>query len=239
MALGLTQWMDRRLYPHHGQQWDDRLFREEILKVIGPGKHVLDLGAGAGIVAAMNFRGLAARVCGVDPDERVLVNPHLDEGRVGIGEAIPYPDATFDVVFADNVFEHLEQPARVFAEAARILKPGGVFLAKTPNRNHYVAQIARLTPHRFHQWVNEKRGRQRSDTFPTFYRANTVADITALARGSGLRVRQIRLTEGRPEYLRMSPLTYLVGWLYERTVNAFDRLEKYRVVVIAVLEKPF
>jgi len=35
----------------------------------------LDLGAGAGIVSQMNFKGIASRVCGIDPDERVLSNP--------------------------------------------------------------------------------------------------------------------------------------------------------------------
>jgi hypothetical protein len=50
----------------------------------------------------MEFRGLAARFCGVDPDERVLENPYLDDARVGVGEAIPYEDATFDGVFSDS-----------------------------------------------------------------------------------------------------------------------------------------
>ncbi|MEI2780661.1 MAG: hypothetical protein V9H25_05130 [Candidatus Competibacter sp.] len=42
----------------------------------------------------------------------------------------------------------------VFREVARVLKRGGVFLFKTPNKTHYMPTIARLTPHRFHQFVN-------------------------------------------------------------------------------------
>ena len=125
--------------------------------------------ARAGIVQQTNFRGLAARVCGVDLDPRVVDNPMLDEGKIADAGGIPYPDAAFDVVFADNVLEHLPDPLAVFREIARVLKPGGVFLFKTPNKTHYMPTIARLTPHRFHQFVNRLRGRAEIDTFPTRY----------------------------------------------------------------------
>ncbi len=46
------------------------------------------------------------------------------------------------------------------------------------------------------------------------------------------------LIEGRPEYLRLSSFTYLLGWLYERLVNALPGLEQFRILLIAVLEKP-
>jgi SAM-dependent methyltransferase len=162
----LTAWMDDRFYPEYTANWDDGLFREEILNVIQPEHSILDLGAGAGIVAQMNFKGLVEKVCGVDPDRRVADNPYLDEGKAGVGEAIPYPDASFDVVFADNVLEHLMEPRVVFSEVHRVLKPGGVFLAKTPNKWHYMPTIARLTPHAFHRFYNRMRGRNSEDTFP-------------------------------------------------------------------------
>ncbi len=119
----ITQWMDRVWYPNHLKNWDDHLFRTEITQLLRPDMTVLDLGAGAGIVAQMNFRGLAARVCGVDLDARVVDNPFLDEGRVSDAGEIPYESECFDLVFSDNVLEHLDQPALVFREVARVLKP--------------------------------------------------------------------------------------------------------------------
>lgn len=236
--MSITSFLDRKLYPQHGKNWDDRLFRERILARLTPDSVVLDLGAGAGIVAEMDFRGRAARICGVDLDPRVVENPMLDEGKVADGGSIPYPDASFDLVFADNVVEHLDAPEQVFAEVRRVLKPGGRFLFKTPNKTHYMPLIARMTPHKFHQFINRKRGRQESDTFPTRYRANTLGDARKAAHASGLEVIGIERIEGRPEYLRISPPTYLAGFVYERLVNATALLAPFRILLVAELGKP-
>jgi SAM-dependent methyltransferase len=230
--------MDRAWYPGFQQNWDDRLMRDRVRAAISPDAIVLDLGAGAGIVDEMSVRGLAARVCGVDLDPRVVENPWLDEGRVADAAALPYSDATFDVVFSDNVLEHLEDPETVFREIARVLRPGGVFLFKTPNRWHYVPLIARVTPHAFHEFVNRLRGRVEADTFPTRYRANSAGQLRRLAAQSGLVVERLDRIEGRPEYLRMSALTYIVGAAFERIVNATDVLAGLRVLLIGQLRKP-
>lgn len=230
--------LDRRWYPGVVDNWDDLLFRDRIRSRLNGDAVVLDLGAGAGIVRQMDFRGIAARVCGVDPDPRVAENPFLHEAKVGSAEEIPYPNEGFDIVFADNVLEHLNDPATAFAEICRVLKPGGWFLAKTPNKWHYMPVIARLTPHRFHQFFNRLRGRAAIDTFPTWYRANSRRDISHLARRAGLEVHSMSLVESRPEYLRISPLSYAVGRIYERLVNATERLAGLRILLVVELRKP-
>lgn len=236
--MKLIQAVDRRFYPDYQRNWDDKVFRERILQVIGQDVQMLDIGAGAGIVEPMNFRGIARRVCGVDLDPRVVHNPFLDEARVSDAGEIPYPDAIFDVVIADNVMEHLEYPEQVFVEIARVLRPGGKLLFKTPNRNHYMPVIARLTPHSFHQWVNRLRGRHETDTFPTRYLCNSPAQVCQIAAKSGLHIDSLELIEGRPEYLRITLPTYLVGLAYERLVNVSPFLARFRIVLIATLSKP-
>ncbi len=234
----VVRWIDKKFYPSFQSNWDDQKFREMILKRVGSSQIALDLGAGAGIVSQMNFKGNFPRVCGIDPDERVLTNPCLDEGKVAFGENVPYPDESFDLIFADNVLEHLPEPEKVFSEVYRILRPGGVFLAKTPNKHHYMPLIARLTPHRFHEWVNKWRGRDGVDVFPTRYQANTAGDISKLALSAGLKVNQIQHIEGRPEYLRMSVITYILGLLYERFVNSLSFLARFRILLVIELQRP-
>jgi SAM-dependent methyltransferase len=233
-----VKYLDNKFYPEMSSNWDDEVFRDHILSTLKPHHRMLDMGAGAGIVSQMNFKNLASRVCGIDPDKRVLANPCLDEGRVAFGEDVPYPDESFDLIFADNVLEHLPDPEKVFAEIYRLLRPGGIFLGKTPNKWHYMPLIARLTPHRFHRWVNKWRGREGEDVFPTLYRANTEGDICKLARSTGLAVNLISRIEGRPEYLRMSIITYLPGLLYERIVNSLTFLSRFRILLVIELQRP-
>lgn len=234
---GLVSRLDDRWYPGTQNNWDDLLFRSQVQARLTPESVVLELGAGAGIVEHMNFRGEVSRICGVDPDERVTDNDFLDEGKVGFGESIPYEDCMFDVVFADNVLEHLERPEEVFSEVARVLKPGGSFFFKTPNTRHYMPLIARLTPHWFHQYVNRIRGRMEVDTFPTRYLANSRSSIRRLAAATGLDIAVLKLFEGRPEYMRISAPTYFLGFCYERIVNGSVLFEEFRILLVGELVK--
>jgi SAM-dependent methyltransferase len=185
----------------------------------------------------MNFRGLVSRVTGIDPDPRVRQNPFLDEAFEGFADHLPFASNSFDVVICDNVLEHLEHPWGLLREVGRVLKPGGVFFAKTPNRTHYMTLVARFTPTAFHRYVNRLRGRPVEDTFPTRYRINSAGAIRHYAERSGFRVQAIQLIEGRPEYLRFNALVYLAGWLYERAVNSTELLAPFRIVLLVELRK--
>jgi 2-polyprenyl-6-hydroxyphenyl methylase/3-demethylubiquinone-9 3-methyltransferase len=106
------------------------------------GKRVLDLGCGGGFMAeAMAHRG--ARVSGIDPSAAAIAaaREHAGAGALGIdyrvasGEALPFGAATFDVVVCVDVLENIEAWEAVVAEVARVLRPRGLFLFDTINRN--------------------------------------------------------------------------------------------------------
>ncbi len=237
MAGRIVRLIDRILYPHFSNNWDDKLYRDYLLNFINPDTVILDIGAGAGIISEMNFRGIAKEVYGVDPDNRVKHNLYLDFSFIGFGEDMKFfEDDKFDVVFCDNVLEHVERPLPFLKEVNRVLKVGGRFISKTPNRNHYMSLIARYTPTSFHKFYNKLRGRQEVDTFPTYYKLNSCSQQTKQASGTNFTISEIRFIEGRPEYLRISAFTYLFGIAYERIVNSLS-LDRYKILLIANWQK--
>lgn len=236
---GFVGWLDDRFYPTERGAWDNKRYRELLLPLLKTTDRVLDLGAGRGRIPEMNLKGLVREVVGIDPDPCVTENPYLDQAIVASDPRAPLPfaDASFDIVVTSNVLEHVDEPAKLFAEVARVLKPGGLFVNKTPNRGHYVAAIASLTPHAFHEWVNARRGRTAADTYPTFYRANSQSAVRALAAQTGFDVVQLGTWEGPPNYLRILPPAYPLGIAYERLVNSSDALSHFRAVLTTVLRK--
>lgn len=238
--MSIKSFLDEKLYPNHGDNWDDDLFRERLLEIVEQHMSCLDFGAGRGNVQQLDLRGHVDYVAGVDPDPIVKENRFLDESKLLdlSTQKIDYPDNTFDVAYADNVFEHISDPSVTLSELLRVLKPGGSLLAKTPNIWHYMPTIARLTPSWFHKLYNSMRGRAEDDTFPTLYRANSKGAVMRLSRESGFNVTSIDFIEGRPEYLRMVAPLYLLGLVYERSVNASALFEGLRCVMYIHLTKP-
>ena len=146
------------------QWWSDDIRWVRTLKNLVPGRlawfdrhidwqgcDVLDLGCAGGFMAeALALRG--ANVTGIDPaaDAIDAARAHAKEGGlrigydVGMGEALPYDDASFDAVVCVDVLEHVSDLHMVLAQIARTLRPGGLFLFDTINRNP-LAQLATIT----------------------------------------------------------------------------------------------
>ena len=115
------------------------------------GKAVLDLGCAGGFMAeALARRG--ADVTGIDPAAEAIdaARAHARTGGlrigydVGVGEALPYGDVSFDAVVCVDVLEHVADLNKVMSEVARTLRPGGLFLFDTINRNP-LARLATIT----------------------------------------------------------------------------------------------
>jgi ubiquinone/menaquinone biosynthesis C-methylase UbiE len=235
----LIAWLDNSFYPTFRSNWDNDQFRELVLPHLDSQNTVLlDIGAGRGALPHMNFKDKVKKAVGIDPGQEISGNPYLHAFEIGFGDDMPcFTNNSFDVVVSNNVLEHINDAQRFFNEVSRVTKPGGVVITKTPNLTHYMPLIARLTPHSFHLWVNKMRGRPEVDTFPTQYKANTRAVQKQLAEKAGLTIERFLLVEGRPEYLRFSVPTYLVGILYEKLVNGLG-LDSLKIVLFTVMRKP-
>jgi SAM-dependent methyltransferase len=108
-----------------------RLFRRY---VGGPGRRVLDLGCRYGALTQAYVEG--NDVVGVDVDREALA----EAAKLGIethwadaDAPLPFDDASFDVVVAGELLEHVRDPKRLVTEARRVLRGAGTFVGSVPN----------------------------------------------------------------------------------------------------------
>lgn len=201
---------------------------------VAPDMVALDIGAGDGSHFVHPLRGRVREVVGLDADESVRFNRGVDRGIRASAEAIPMPDDSCDLVVSSFTLEHLEAPDVVVREIARVLRPDGAFVFRTPNLWHYVTLAARLSPHSFHRHIaNRARARAGgADPFPTYYRCNTRRRIRHVCASHGLRERTLHTIEPEPSYLQFSALAFRLGVAYERMVNASELFASLRVTIL-------
>ena len=213
-------------------------FKELLLRNIHPADHVLEIGAGSGTANQNYFdvRGKVARYVGVDPDKSVLENPYLDEANQGTADSLPFPDETFDLVFHYYVAEHFAEPMACHREIARVLKPGGLLLFQTPSRYWYPMLAAQVTPQWFHEFYVRHfgSGRTANEVFPTRYKFNDERAIREQLRDCGFTC-ELEYRSVAPGYLRFSRLSFLLGVLYERTIE--KRFPALRGVIVGVARR--
>ena len=192
---------------------------------------VLDFGAGRGAAfaekrpVATDLVRLAPKLShriGVDVDPVVRENPGLDEAHVLTNQndyRIPLPDGSVDAVIADWVLEHLPDPLRSFTECRRVLKPNGLFAARTPNSWYYAYVISRAVGSSGlgRSLLRIAQPQRRShDIFETHYLANTRRTLRRLLETARFSHVEIITHEAEPTYMMFSRVTLLLGWAYGR-----------------------
>lgn len=105
-----------------------------LLPRLRPGAEVLDLGCGPGTIT-LGLARRACRVVGLDAAADMVEQArelaagsevHNVAFEVGSAYELPFGDASFDVVHAHQVMQHLADPVRALSEARRVLRPGGL-----------------------------------------------------------------------------------------------------------------
>jgi 2-polyprenyl-6-hydroxyphenyl methylase/3-demethylubiquinone-9 3-methyltransferase len=145
-----------------------RVLLEE-LHLAPVGLRALDIGCGGGLLAE-EFARLGCTVVGVDPSEESLAAARTHAASQGLaigyqratGEALPFADESFDIVYCCDALEHVTDLRQVIAETARVLRPGATYLYDTINRTPQSRLIVikllqewqwtALMPPRLHDW---------------------------------------------------------------------------------------
>jgi ubiquinone/menaquinone biosynthesis C-methylase UbiE len=242
-ALFNLYWkMERLLVP---QLKNCQYSYEEVLNgVVKDNIRWLDLGCGHQVLPSWRFEqekrliDKAGMVVGIDAD-LPSVEKHRSVRALLVGNisALPFQEGCFDLVTANMVVEHLDNPAAQFQEVSRVLKPGGIFIFHTPNAYGYSTVLARLLPEGLKLGlIRVLQGRASEDVFRTYYRANTEANITNLARVAGFVPLEIRSVASSAELAVVFPLAFLeLLWIKLTLTKPFRRL---RTNLIVTLTKP-
>jgi SAM-dependent methyltransferase len=218
-------------------------YAERLRAALAGGGRWLDIGCGHDFLPAwmrstdrtLNLTDW--QVVGIDMDAGAIArHPALRHRVVGSGEHLPFDGNAFDLITANMVVEHIEAPARLFAEISRILAPGGRVIIHTPNVHGYTTAITRLLPERaLVPLARLLLQRKAEDVYPTFYRANSVEDVQELAGKNGLAIEACELVNSSPQTMRILPLMVL-ELLVMRSLRARPAA-RFRACLLATLRK--
>ena len=170
---------------------------------IPPTAKILDVGSGVGGFV-VGCRQLGYQGFGVEPDRigagARLTAIQIAASRVSsnvfasaVGEALPFPDRTFDLVTLNQVVEHVPDQLAVLREAVRVLRPGGALYVACPNylrfyESHYKVLWLPLMPKSLGRLYLRLRGRNPVMLRDLYYTTNHRLRTWLAALGSELEI---------------------------------------------------
>lgn len=126
--------------PKAGVLGNQILFEQKMMRDmgLGAGHRVLDVGCGRGRIAAHMATATGADVTGINIDASQVANATENAQKKGLSDRLrfvrgsmndplPFADAHFDAVYNVQAFTYAKDKPRVFAEVARVMKPGARF----------------------------------------------------------------------------------------------------------------
>lgn len=248
MATLIDPWLEHMRWRGDFDRWREQRLRQEhhqgekldsVRACIGSvgGHNILDMGAGmggfavalareGGQVTALEFNAAYGPIIRLRSRRYGLDLPVVR----GAGESLPFPAASFDLVCAWDVLEHVRDPRAVLREAYRVLRPGGAFLLTVINRwafhdPHYHLPLLNWLPRPWAEWWIRRARRGKQDSAFADRQALSemhyfsFASFRRLAEAIGFRVEDVqekRLNQGdlasqKPWRRRLRHLLRLLG----------------------------
>ncbi|RAL22769.1 class I SAM-dependent methyltransferase [Lujinxingia litoralis] len=134
-------WYERERHDGYHRLIDD--LEVDLVSRYGRGKDCLEVGCGTGLILERVSR-VARRAAGIDLSPGMLEQARARglEVSEGCATELPFEDASFDVVYSFKVLAHVEDIRKAVAEAARVVRPGGVLLLEfyNPKSIRYLAK---------------------------------------------------------------------------------------------------
>lgn len=176
----------------------DRAFGSDLT-----GKVIADIGSASGVSAAL-LAARGARVIGIEISPELVTQAQglwqeyaeRIDFQVGDAEHLAFDSESVDGVFFGGVLHHIPILDRTIAEALRVLKPGGVFVAIEPNRLDFIERIewavadfrGKLSPNEYPIDPNAMRGQLQQTGFQEVHFWTARHDIPFLAQFPVLRL---------------------------------------------------
>ena len=225
--------MTERIIPSASHRVTNDVIYRLITERITPEARVLEFGAGRGHMCqrlGRYFRehgkepGAQLVACEIVPEvfQCVEIKCH----RIGTDSVIPFPAASFDLIYAIEVLEHTPRPYDFFKEAFAKLKPGGHLIFSVPNTLHFQSRISFLLtgfPEMFGppSSLDQNAGRICGHIMPLSY----PYFVTGLRRTGFAAIHFVKdRTKRGAAFLAVLcyPLLRLASWRYARALLSYD-----------------
>jgi len=144
-----------------GQIEIEHLHRYFLARDAARGLDVLDIACGEGYGSSL-LAQVARSVVGVDVSDEAVAFARDSYRREnlrflrGDGREIPLTDASIDIIVSFETLEHLYEQERLIAEFRRVLRPGGLLIISTPDRNVYSPDGSVPNPHHVRELDQEE-----------------------------------------------------------------------------------
>jgi len=163
------------------------LYDDVLAGLCKPDSIVLDLGCGKkGMM--QKYAPRVAFAVGADISVDALKQYTALDGYVQAdANCLPFPDHSFDCVVSQWLFEHLADPRRVASEMVRVVRPGGALVVVTNSVYNPMMWLSSVLPAGFRDHAKKRvfPGEIDEDTFPTYYRCNSVRAFARVFGGIG------------------------------------------------------
>ena len=181
----------------------NRIFVEQALALAPARGVILDVGAGPGAIAIELARASALDVVAIDLAEHMLAIARADvlrerlSARVTIArvdaKATGFPSASFDAVVSNSLVHHVPDPVALFAEIARLVRPGGAIFIKDLLRPRSARELAGLVA----RHASNDTPYQRELFAASLHAALRTDEVERACREAGLRGARVRQVSDR------------------------------------------